>query len=63
MTLRRSLDLFCVLGTGAWPVGLIGFGGTENDTGASIIGVGGLVVLASLGIEATLRARDRWRAR
>lgn len=63
MQLRRPLDLFFVLGALAWPVALIAFGGTDNDTGAAIFGGGGLLVLASLGAEVGLRVRDRRRAR
>jgi hypothetical protein len=62
MQLRRPLDLLFALGSLGWPVGLFAFGGFNNDTGATIIGVGSLLVLASIAVELLLRGRARRRA-
>jgi hypothetical protein len=60
--LRGPLALLFALGSLGWPVGGWIFGGVDNDTGGTIIGVGSLVVLGSMGVELLLRARDKRRS-
>lgn len=40
-----------------WPVGLLAFGGFDEDAGAAIVAVGCLLVLVSLAAEFALRSR------
>jgi len=63
MELRPRLQLLFSLGGLGWPVGQFGFGGFDNAVGGTIIGVGSFILLAALGAEAALRARERRRAR
>ena len=63
MEVRRSLALFYALGWFGWPIGLFVFGGFESAAGATVIGVGCLLVLATLALELLLRRRDARRAR
>jgi hypothetical protein len=59
--IRRALILPYALGSLAWPVGLIGFGGWDDLAGATIIGVGSIVILLTMAAELLLRVRDRRR--
>ena len=58
MQLRRPLDLFFAVGSLGWPVGLFALGGFDDDAGTIVIGVGSLVVLATMASELLLRRRD-----
>jgi len=48
-------DALALLGALLWPVGLLFFGGFDEDAGTAIVAAGCLVVIASLAAEFALR--------
>ena len=55
MELRRPLALVLAIGALAWPIGLFGFGGFDDSTGAAVTLVGSGLVLGAAAIELALR--------